>query len=382
MVPQRNYPPLTLKQLQEHATDPQWLADHYEIIRNHIRQGLSHNQDVIGVVQMLNVITPYVMSRPDFRDWTPSLYNAMVHAMNLHDDELMIQLWSHLGSIELQAGNYKTARVSLEKALQQRETSYTEAMRFLARIGMLSLNGAYYADDINAFIAESLAAAGSIDNPYLLARLYFTLGLAYVHQGEALPALQYGQIAYAYWRKLGDKEAQNRTLVMLAEACRVEGHFQQSQHFLDYVTDDLSQLYTSALKLVQKGATYRDTGQWAAAEAALGEALGLLESLEDYPYLRAIAQHTLGITQTLLGKYTPARANLSSALYLWQESRNLYQHANVTHALAYLSHQEGDFDTARALYHDALRLLDNVASSVMVARVRQAIQDDMADLPE
>ncbi len=380
MVAQPERFEVTPELLRAHATDHAWLTEHYELVCVQVQAALREGPTVRYAVTMLAAIIPYVTSREDRLRWRSPLYDALLLAMDMHDDAFQIEVWSLLGSILLRSGSHKTARAALRKALADSKSQPLAEAVLLARIGMLSLYGMYHFNDIDGFVTETLDLARRSDRLDLRARLFSNLGTAYVHRARTMESLAYMQLAYALWRTLGNAVEQRRALLVMAEACRVGNRFEESMRYLEQAGEDESDSYSTGIRRYHEGALLLARTQYEAAEQTLQQALALFDTL-DYPYLTASAHHALGIAQIHCGQYDRARKHLMEALHEWERSDNQYQRVGVIHCLAYLDHMRGDYDSACIQYQDALRFLDDLPESPIVKTLRLAIQSDLADLP-
>jgi tetratricopeptide (TPR) repeat protein len=378
MVAHPDFPHFTLDLLQAHVTDYVWLAGNYDGICAQVQDELRIPGVVSIALKKLDVIIHYVISREDLDRWRKPLYDALLVTMNAGDEEQQMRVWSQLGSIYLRSGNYRSATQTLDKVLEMPDTEMTHEAMLLARIGLLGLRGIQHAEDLDTFIQDTLVAAEHC-KPELRARLHTTLGQAYLHRGHTVEAISYLQDAYVKWRQLGNLAEQERNLLSLAEASWVAFRYEQSSRYLSFLSEGLSDSFSTAARRYHQGVAFLETGRLGEAEQVLKQALSYFEKL-DAPFLVMSAHHTLGLVQTNCGKYAEAHDNLSLALAFWQESGNRYQHVNAIYALAYLFHREGDFESAYSLYHDALRLLARVPVSPIVVALRDCINEDLSEL--
>ncbi|HLV36129.1 MAG TPA: tetratricopeptide repeat protein [Spirillospora sp.] len=362
----------TALDVQEHSDDYAWLAEHIDPIYRQISNDINYDHRAAVTIELLNAIMPYALTRPDYRRWDFLLYDALSHAMILRDEEYQIQIWSHLGSSYLQYGQYRSASDAFGKALTRVADHATPELHLLARIGMLRVEAVSQTRDIQGFIAETLAAAQAIVNYRLLAKLHYTLALVYLHQAETCRALGHGQMALCYWHQLGNDREVERTLLLLAEACRVAMRPEMAARYLEQVTPGAGDTYRQAAHYYQQGAVLLESGHLTEAESMLQRALSLFKSL-DFPYYTGASHHTLGLTQTKLGQYAEARRNLRRALIIWQKMDNRFQQANAVYALGFLDERMGNRDSAGQLYKQALALCERIPDSPLLRDLRADI---------
>lgn len=371
----------SLDLLHAHGADYAWLGDHYDRLCEQIHDELRTPGVVGTALEKLDVIIHYVISREDLDRWCKPLYDALLVTMNAADEAQQMRVWSHLGSIYLRSGNYRSASQTLAMALKLPETALTQDTMLLARIGWLSLRGIFYAHDIDIFIMETLDAAQYTQRQDLRAWLYFNIGQVYNHLARTVEAMSYLQCAYVLWHGLANKRQQRNALLAMAEACRVGGRSELSMRYIKLAGEEHSEAYGDGIRCYHEGTLLIKTAHYDEAARTLEQALALFQAIK-YPYLIASARHALGIAYTYLGFYDQAQEQLEAALTEWAKNNHLYQHAAVVHALGYLFQMQEDFATARRQYQDALQLLAELPAAPVIVKQRQDIEDDLLSLPD
>ncbi|MBZ0303981.1 MAG: hypothetical protein K8J31_29855, partial [Anaerolineae bacterium] len=311
-------------EIQEHIDDHTWLDARINCLHEHIETGIRSNTTAVESIQLLNTIMPYALTRTDYRRWEPLLLDALLHAMDLKDEESQIQIWAHLGSSYLQSGRVRTAAEAFRKSLARITQDATPETKLLARIGMLRAQAVTQASDIQQFIEETLTEARCVVNYHLRGRLHFAVGMIYTHMGQTQQALGHAQIALACWHQLHNSKEFERSALLLTEACRIAMCYQQAARYQELVHPGTEDLYKQAVYHYQRGAILLEQDQLRAAGSEFQRALANYQML-DFPYLTGATYHALGLVQTKLNDFKGARDSLRYALTIWQEMENQFQ---------------------------------------------------------
>ncbi len=370
---------IELPDLQEHRHDYEWLDEHFSDIFSQTRGALQHDAYAIRGIEMLNLVMPYALTRSDFSRWENVLYDALLHAMELKDQEAQIQIWSHLGSCFLQSAKFRNATGTLQNAFEKIERSTSPETRLIARIGMLRAKTVFETSDIDAFIAETLADAQQIADDYLLGKLHHTLAKAYTHQAETRRAFGHAQTALGFWYRLGNTKEQQDTVMALAEICWVAKRYEQADRLLRLISNHTADRYNAAIYTYQEGCILLERNELDQALRHFERGLLLFKDL-DARYMIAASSHALALVQTLLKDFSSARINLHNALVLWQQSDVLFQQANAVFAWGFLEENAEEFAAARKMYTEALELARRLPPSRMVNELTSDIARKLENL--
>lgn len=365
--------------LRNHRDDYEWLATHLDEIHREIRHKLQSIPVGIDALEMLNLVMPYAMTRQDYLRWEPLLYEGLHHAMNLRDEEFLIRLWANLGESHLQFGHYRTATEAFAVALKRANRHAGAENILLARIGLLRSTTIFKMGDVEQFIADTLQMTQAISDLSLIARMHYSLAVAYTHRAETQKALGHTQIAYVCWHRLGNSFEKNRAILIAAEACRVAFRFDQAMRYQNAIQARFEQDYDEALYIYQRGALLLEMERFEEARAWLEQALERCLKL-DRPYMVGAARHALGLVLTRLGLFDQSYQQLRRALVIWQKIENRYQQAELVYALGDWHFRQGQREQARALYLDALELSQSIVESPLLTGLRHRIQEDLEQL--
>ena len=365
--------------IEEHINDYDWLDEHIDAILRQISDGLEYMSSAQEAIRQLNLIMPYALTRHDYTRWHDPLYAALLHSMELKDEEFQIQIWSHLGNYHFQKANYHAASITFRKALEHPDIDATPEMELLARIGMLRTKTIFETMDVNQFIKHTLKAARSVKSYPLLGKLYYTLAIAYTHQAETRKALGYGQMALACWYQADNATEKERVALALAEISRVAMCFEQAARYLALVPANADNVYISAIYHYHQGSVLLEKNQLQEALPHIERALRMFKTL-DFPYMTGAAYHSLALVQTKLDEFDMARENLRRAIIIWQRIDNAYEQVSGIYALGFLEERAGNSDEARSLYIRACELLDKLTQTLLVNELRKELEDHLSTL--
>lgn len=353
-----------LRDVQEHEHDEYWLDQHGDEIYLLIQSCLSSPPKFEQVVDILLIVFPYyALQRSDILRWTNLLIEALLIAQTIGDDDLQIRLMQEIGQGRLVEGHYETARFAFLYVLEHAQYNHYDKMALAAHIGLIALESlhqtSYMAD---SFIRDALTLAHSMKDPALLARLHLVLCSAYAQLVRPLEALQYGQMAYAYWHSANNPTERGKAAYALASVYRFINKFDLAEEYLAIAEEMFS--HTSyrrqyTLTIYERGVLFSKRGQYDEAVQWLEQAFNEA-SLLGINYLIASTRHALGFAQFELRQFDQAQENLKNAVIAWKTLKNSYQQANVYCGMACLEIRRGDQEQAGEWLRQARRLLDEV----------------------
>jgi tetratricopeptide (TPR) repeat protein len=295
--------------------------------------------------------------RSDFKRWSSLLFDALINAQLLQDDELQARVWAQMGESYFVAGQHSEARQAFETALQRARQGRTQEMMLAAYIGIIKLQSFRLDDGFNfAFVQEALALAQQVGDLALRMRLFSALTFVFTRRHETHLAISYGQTAYAYWYKTNDVLEMARAALTLADACRLAENLVQADRFLDLAASLFNKVeYAPSYFLIayETGVLYLHHQEYVSAQQWL--IIALREAAKtDYSYNLALAYHSLGIAQIGLKQFDQAEKQLLEALAIWEKLDHRYHHAHNYHALGYLEGERGNKKQALEYLYTAL----------------------------
>lgn len=372
-----------LDQLREHYHDHDWLAAHADTLYVTLEAALNSPPQINDAIECLIAICPYMFTRSDFKRWSSLLFDALINAQLLQDNELQTHIWAQMGEGYYMAGQHREARRAFETALERAKQGRTQEMMLAAYIGIIKLQSYRLDASFNLdFVQEALALAQRVGDLALQMRLFSALTFVFTRRHETQAAISYGQMAYAYWHQTNNPLEKARTAFMLADAYRNAGNLGQADHFLEEAASLFTQVdYAPSYCLIayETGVLYLYRQEYVSAQQWLMIALREAARSE-HPYNLALCYHSLGIAQTGLKQFSEAECSLREALMIWEKLDHAYHRAHAYHALGYLEGQRGN--TQQALEYLNVALTKSLGIPEMPARhmVEQLIRETITEL--
>jgi len=372
-----------LEQLRGHYQDYAWLTEHTDVLYQTIESALNYPPQVNSAVEGLIAICPYMFTRSDYRRWSGLLFDALLNAQLIQDNEYQMRLWAQMGEGFYIAGRHEQARQAFNTALERARQGRTKEMMLSAYIGIIRLQSLKLDASFDArFVREALELARDVGDGELQASLHQALALAFTHRGETQAALGYGQMAYAYWHRTAQPLEMGRTAFILSHACRVAKQLPQAERYLRLAQDQFTKTgYTRQFYLIsyEEGVLRLENQDYETAQQLLEMAVQEAQQLEQPVYV-AMSLHSLAIVQIELALFEEAERNLHAALAMWEQMDNRFYQANCCHALGYLDSKRGDMKQALAWLRRAEALCDDIAEVPLREMVRQLVADTVLEL--
>jgi tetratricopeptide (TPR) repeat protein len=371
-----------LDELLVHKTDLKWLAANADMLYGTLESALNYPPQVNDAIEGLIAICPYMFTRSDFKRWWSLLFDALIGAQLLQDDDLQARVWEQIGESYYVSGQHLEAQQAFETALERARRGLTQEMLLAAYIGIIKLQS-YRLD--NSFklelTSEALVLAQQVGDLNLQMRLFSALTFVFTRRHETRTAMGYGQTAYAYWHKTGNAIEMARTTLMLADACRLIENLVQADRFLEVATSLFTQMeYNPSYCLIayETGVLYLYYHEHATAQQWLLLALREAEKT-GHSYNLALSYHSLGIAELGLEQFDEAEDYLQKAHVLWDKLDHHYHHAHVYQALGYLEGQRGNIRLAQSYLTAALKKCalapDMQARQILETLIRDSISE-------
>ncbi len=372
-----------LDELRGHFHDQKWLAAHADSLYSVLDSALNSPPQANDAIECLIAICPYMFTRSDFQRWSSLLFDALLNAQLLQDNELQMRVWAQMGEDYLLIGRHQEAQKAFRTALERAREGRTKEMMLEAYIGIIKLQSLHLDNCFDfPFIQAALALARQLGDLAYQAKLHRALALAYAHRGETRASLGHGQTALACWHKLNDKFEMAQAAFTLAVACRAANRLEQGERFLKLAASLFTQTeYALSYCLIayEEGVLYLHRGEHEIAQQWLMIALEEAVKLDHRHYI-AMCHHSLGITLIELKDYGDAEVNLRKALSGWEELKSLFYQANGYHALGYLEAQQGNLTKAHDWLNRGLALCPQIPDMPLRQMTEQLIVDTIAEL--
>jgi len=210
-------------------------------------------------------------------------------------------------------------RTYLENLLQLIKSGYVkERGRICTFLGALAHGDHESAD---AFLKQSLALYGELDDQWGIAAAWNALAVAARDRGNFEEAESYFEISLAYWRKLPDPVSTARCLHNLANAAKMRGDFPRATKALAEATSifrERGDISGAAWSINQSGDLELEQDRIESAHNLYREALDVFRKTDDrWGCARSLAD--LGYIHCLRGEFAAAREAYREATELFVE---------------------------------------------------------------
>jgi tetratricopeptide (TPR) repeat protein len=374
-----------LKQVQSHQRDDRWLTGREEELFSVISDGLHSNPSFLAAVDLLLLVYPhYALVLCHVQRWTTLLFDALLEAQTLRDNEMQIRIFNYLGRGYVLNGKNSAAQDAFLIALDRAQQEQYKEMMLAAYIGLIRLMYVNVPQPIERnIVVEALELAHEVDNFELRIILYESLALIYSRSTESSDqAIGYAQTAYAYWYRLNNDLEMGRMAYLLTASYRLIGRLDQAGLWLErtaanFEKTDFQRQYTllaheqGTLYLLQK--QYEQAIQW--LELSLREAVQI--GSKEY---MASAYHDLGLTYIYLEQYDVAEENLMAAIPLWAVVEDYYEQSNTHEAMGYVEYKRGNLTEAKRWLDLALTLCQQIPQENQRAHRQKMVREQIDEI--
>lgn len=373
-----------LNVLDGHLTDPGWLSAHEDEVLAAIRDGLNYPPLFHHAAKLLIQVFPhFALLRANTQRWSPLLYDALVAAQDLRDDDLQAQVLTQLGETHLLNGKHPAAHQTFTLALERAQQGDEQELRLAAYIGLIKLQSIYFDGKFQPdFIEQVKDLRRQVSDEFLRAAAHQILATAYSFMEDTRAALGEGQTAYARWRKLDNKHGMADTTLRLAVQYWRIGRLDLADLFLKraqsyYLATESARQY--GLSAYGEGLLAHRREEHNAAEQWFQQALREFQHL-NRTYDIAMSHHSLGLAQTGLRKFAEARSNLEIAMQLWESLKNWHELASACQAMGYLEGQAGRQAEALAWLDKALAMCQRIPQMPNRERLERDIRETIREI--
>lgn len=370
--------------LNDHPDDPRWLNDNENNLYEVIAAGIYTPHEINDAVELLNRVYPYyALERFHAARWSPLMSNAMIQAMDLRDNEMLIQIFTHLGESHLISGKSKAAHDSFEIALNRARDGEVQPAMLSAYVGLIRLQALNLEDGYNATLfTEALELSHEVNDEALSASLYQALCLAYLTWKQPQQAFEYGQMAFIRWFYLAKQVELGKSAALIAEVLRFTQHFKQAETWLDVAADYFYRTgfnRQDALISYQRGALFVDQGDHEAGEQWLQQSLREATETHWKHYI-ALASHSLGIVQGKQNRFSEAELNLKQALLFWENAGDCYEATAIHQAMGWLENKRDRGNEARKWLQKGLELSERIPHEGQRLYMQKLIRDTLDEI--
>lgn len=375
-----------LDEMENHTDDPRWLDDNEDKLFQDISAGLYTPCVFHDTIKLLNQVYPYyALVRFRAKRWSPLLINGLMQAMDLRDNEMLIQIYTQLGESQLITGKSQGAHDSFQTALDRAQEGESQAAMLAVYIGLIRVQALNLDDAYSETLVDNaLQLNPEVDDLALTSALYQAICLASLTWKQPVEAFEFGQSAFVGWYALGKEIELGKSAALIAEVFRFTQNFRQAESWLDLAADYFFRTgykRQDALISYQRGALLVDQGELDAGEQWLQQSLEEA-SAAGWDHYIALASHSLGILQGKQKKFTNSEANLKNALKFWEKMGDIYEMTAIHHAMGWLENKRGNSDAARKWFHEGLQLAERIPHQKQREYMQKLISETIDEIED
>ncbi|MCB9450512.1 MAG: tetratricopeptide repeat protein [Anaerolineaceae bacterium] len=366
-----------LDALRSHKEDERWLDAHGDDIQAIIRTCLSvPHKFEIGTELLIMAFPYYALYRAtNTSTWIGLLIDGLLQAQEREDEEIETQLMSYVAEGRMAQGNLETAYIAYTYVIEQAHAKANMSLELEGHTGLIWLQAIHQNKTSslnNDLIENALNLARLLGNSETTARLYHALAAVYIQYRYSDKALEYGQMAYAYWLNRNERIGQAKVAYSLASAYRMIDRLELADSFLAIAMDVFSKTNYQRqyiLTVYERGVLFWKRGLFEEAEQWLNEALVEAQKLGVNFHIASVNQ-ALGQVYIDLDRLQDARERLKAAQVSWKDINNIYQQASVCCILACLENKAGDPDAAG----ECIALARSLCSQIIEDNLREKME--------
>ena len=374
-----------LESAQRHINDNRWLAGNENDLYTALKDGLQRPPTFHDAVKLLMMVFPhYALVIYHAKRWSPLLFEAIVQAQDLRDNEMQIRILTQMGEAYLNTGKHDAARGAFMIAFERAKDGQLKEMMLAAYIGFIQMQSVNIGDNYDPnLLSLAITLSAEIDDLALIAQLHDVLTLAYMYARQTIQAVEHGQIAYLYWHHLHNEVEMGKSLYLLAAAYRFAWLLRQAETILHiaasrFENTSYNRQYT--ILAYETGAQFLQRKEYEAAMQWLKLSLREAISIDSEPLI-ASSYHALGIAQTGTQAYREAEKNLSKAFDWWEKLGDRFELASAYQAMGNLENKRCKPTDAQYWLQKALTLCQGLPTSEQRSWLEQHIQATIDEIP-
>jgi tetratricopeptide (TPR) repeat protein len=371
---------------QQHMGDDRWLATHENDLHDVTRRGIYTPHELQIAVELLNLIFPhYALKLFHTARWSERMFDALMQAMDLRDNDMLMEIYRNLGESKLVAGESNSAQEAFINALKRARDGEAKPAMLAASIGLIRLQALNLEDNfLGNLFSSALDLSYEVQDETLTAILHQALCLAYLTSRQESKALEYGQTAYGYWSGQKNTLEMAKTAFLLSSTYRSARQFKLAATWLDLAAEhfeDTEYIRQHVLIAYERGVQYREQDNLDAAQQWLEITLQEAITINWVAYI-ALSHHMLGIIQGKLGQYEKSEVNLKQSLHYWQNLNDVYEFTAVHHAMGWLEIKRQNYPEARHWLNRGLDLCERIPNAFQRTYMERLIRETIQEIPE
>lgn len=325
--------------LNQGALDRTWIDQNASTLLTAIEDKRDDKRAVDAILR----ICPYILERHDLKRWGKLLKDILKRSeVEVVEGEDRWQTYN-TGQAYVLSNQKPQPRPTKRRRYRERPDSREMLSAYLSLLILRAYRPGFDRATLNA----ALDFARQVNHTYLYYKTYQALALVCTRLGEFDRALDYAQLAYAYW----NAESSDPRIILeralsayaLSSAYHGLGMLEQAQQWLEVAADLFSKVrYPLQYGIIarQRGLLHITMGQCEAAQQWLRLALEEFNRLDATLHI-AVTQHYMGMLWACLDELDKATEHLLWAMTLFEQLGDVMQQQHVQTTLAYVEARQG-----------------------------------------
>lgn len=355
-----------LDQVKAHHNNPVWIKENAGAVYDLLAKSLKQENEPGEATESLLLMYPFAVTNGEVKRWSKLLQDAIL-ARNHYDFEKMSE----------RSSNPIQQQFMLSEAKEEIEEEFKAAMRRARKRLKPSLILEAYIDLFKSqiyhrendftqdMVRSAIKLARQVNLPSSYGNLYLALAFAYTSSGQHHKAIDYGRMAFDYWKTTSDSINTVRSAYIISVAYRHLGSeydLDDADRWLARAEEMLSKNAETTLQiaiLAERGNFLIYRQDYGLAVKLFARALKLSDRIGD-AMRTAILQHSMGIALLWEEKYDAGREYLNDSLAYWEEQDSAPQIGHVFHSIGFLEMKRGNTGEAIDLLVRGKDILESI----------------------
>lgn len=318
-----------------------------------------------------NALGALLLLKGNYKDARIYLEKAANYCEQIVDNQGTIRAYGNLGNLYFRQGDYNLAEDYFLKSLQLgRDNDIKIAPQIVSNLGLTFMNQGNYTEGV-AVQKQELAQVESAGDLGGAATLWVNLGIVYFEKGDENAALPCFEKGLELCQLLGNKQFTSIALGCIGNVWRVKGDFEKAT---DFLADDLKmclelgdkQGIAIAHELI--GRLHATKKEWLLASQNFEESIKLCRQLN---YQKGVAKALQGA-----GEVAAFEKDLVKALFHFEEAADIARKINNQLILGQtlvemgtILLKVGDIDAAKKLHNQAATVAESLGNDKLTGQV-------------
>jgi class 3 adenylate cyclase/tetratricopeptide (TPR) repeat protein len=318
-----------------------------------------------------NALGALLLLKGNYKDARIYLEKAANYCEQIVDNQGTARAYGNLGNLYFRQGDYDLAKDYFLKSIQiARENNVRIAPQIVSNLGLTFMNQGNYREGVSVQKQE-LALVESLGDLGGAATLWVNLGIVYFEKGDENAALPCFEKGLELCQLLGNKQFTSIALGCIGNVWRVKGNLEKATEFL---ADDLKMCLElgdrqgTAIAHELIGRLNLTKGEWASATQNFEESIKLCRQLN---YQKGVAKALQGAGEVaaLENEFVKAIFHFEEAADIARKINNQLILGQTLVEMGMISLKVGDFERAKQVQNEVVAVAESLGNEKLTAQV-------------